>query len=83
VPHLVSFTPEMTKQQAIASGLMVHEPRVGSSGGGGSGGGSNAGVCHSLRKLVLDLMMPFRSHDFMWVFVSRLLVQMGIYTVQE
>jgi hypothetical protein len=27
--------------------------------------------------------MPFRSHDFMWVFVSRLLVQMGIYTVQE
>jgi hypothetical protein len=27
--------------------------------------------------------VPFQNHDFLWVFVSRLLVQMGIYTVQE
>ncbi len=26
---------------------------------------------------------PFGNHDFRWVFISRLFVQMGIYTVQE
>jgi hypothetical protein len=42
-----------------------------------------AGTVVRLRKALSDLASPFGNHDFLWVFVSRLFVQMGICTVQE
>jgi MFS family permease len=35
------------------------------------------------RHFLRTLFDPLRSHDFRWVFLTRLLVMMGIYTVQE
>lgn len=32
---------------------------------------------------IVDIMKPFRNNDFRWVFLTRMMVQMGIYTVQE
>lgn len=36
-----------------------------------------------LRQLGLDLVAPLRHADFAWVFATRLIFQMGVYTVQE
>jgi len=34
-------------------------------------------------KNLADMWSPFKIHDFRWVFISRLFIQMGVYTVQE
>lgn len=34
-------------------------------------------------RLLSDLVSPLRNHDFAWVFATRLIFQMGVYTVQE
>jgi hypothetical protein len=73
----VCFTTELTKAQAIASGAISSEQHGKSTGGSGSGSGGG------LKRLVAEMTSPFANHDFRWVFISRLLVQMGIYTVQE
>ena len=36
-----------------------------------------------LRRVLLDLASPLRDADFAWVFATRLIFQMGVYTVQE
>ena len=72
-PTTVCFTHEMTKSQAVAAGVVLHDYK--SSGSLCSYGGA--------RKALSDMGTPFGNHDFRWVFISRLFVQMGIYTVQE
>ena len=40
-------------------------------------------TCYSCRMWLREFLSAFADHDFRWVFISRLFIQLGIYTVQE
>ena len=41
------------------------------------------GCCSKVTSFALDVIRPFKSNDFRWVYITRWLIQMGIYSVQE
>ncbi len=80
----VAYVEEPANEGAGAGDL----PTNGGEGGftridGNGGEGGSGGSSETLADFVKDIIRPFRSNDFRWVYITRLFVQMGIYSVQE
>ena len=81
--HVVCMVPTV---------LFTHEkPSIGGGGAKGGDGGGGSGCCRetcgsaaAVRRFVGNFLRPLIDHhDFRWVFLTRLLINMGIYSVQE
>ena len=44
---------------------------------------NNETCCEKITNFMSDVIRPFKSNDFRWVYITRWLIQMGIYSVQE
>eukprot|EP00943_MAST-04B_sp_MAST-4B-sp1_P009909 g9909.t1 len=48
-----------------------------------AGGHDNKTCIKKVSDFMKDVIRPFKSNDFRWVYITRWLIQMGIYSVQE
>ena len=94
--HVVTMVPTVlfTREKSTSTDHAAKDGGGAGSGdgdGAGGAGGGIAGCCRetcgsvaAARRFLMNFLSPLiDNHDFRWVFVTRLLINMGIYSVQE